>query len=288
MANNMNTSSKSIDESIEDFKNIAKDTNKMMDEMGISGAEATLMMLFLFGLMLGVIPSAIIIGWYRIPPLFGVDSILFSIIGAILGLGVGIGLTRTLSYIADRIMRKDLNQKNTEFDKLLDKATQGDAESQYELADIYAIGEKVPQNYQEAMKWLTLAANQGFIEAQQALAEIYLDVDRIPEIPKNAEEGIKWLKLAANQGDVSSQKALAGIYFESEFAPTNIDESIKWFTLAANQGDAESQYYLGAIYEEGQNIPQNREEAIKWFKLAANQGYVEAKEWLETLNLKEN
>jgi hypothetical protein len=268
-----------VEESIEGFKKIGKDTNKMLDEMGISGAEMTLMMFFLFGLMLGVIPSAIIIGWYRIPPLFGLDSVFFSIIGAIVGLGLGVMLTRTLNYIADRIMRKDLNVNNAEFDTLLNKATQGDAEAQYDLANLYFNGK---QDYEEAIKWLTMVANQGSAKAQKGLAGQYLEGEKIP---KDIEQAIKWFTFAAEQGDIEAQIVLAGIYLndEAELVPQNIEEGMKWLTLAANQGDAEAQYYLGVMYKVGEFVPQNKKEAIKWITLAANREYSDAKELLEKI-----
>jgi eukaryotic-like serine/threonine-protein kinase len=52
-------------------------------------------------------------------------------------------------------------------------ADKGDADSQYLLADAYAGGEGVDQNWTEALKWYRLAADQGHSGAQHTLGSMY-------------------------------------------------------------------------------------------------------------------
>jgi TPR repeat protein len=60
----------------------------------------------------------------------------------------------------------------------------------------------VPQNHAEAVKWYRLAAEQGLLRAQIALAYRYKDGDGVPQ---NDAEAVKWFRLAAAQGDGMAQ-----------------------------------------------------------------------------------
>ena len=52
-------------------------------------------------------------------------------------------------------------------------AEQGDAYAQYNLGQMYRMGEVVPQDYKTAVKWYRLAAEQGNARAQGNLGVMY-------------------------------------------------------------------------------------------------------------------
>ncbi len=52
-------------------------------------------------------------------------------------------------------------------------AEQGDAISQLALGVIYSEGKRVPQDYQQAVKWYRRAADQGNADAQLKLGLMY-------------------------------------------------------------------------------------------------------------------
>src|SRR5690348_15105411 len=54
------------------------------------------------------------------------------------------------------------------------RAERGEAEAQHQLGIAYETGRGVPQKFVEAVKWLRLAANQGWTASQEKLGEIYL------------------------------------------------------------------------------------------------------------------
>ena len=56
---------------------------------------------------------------------------------------------------------------------ILKKAKQGDAESQYTLGTLYELGEGVAEDVKEAFKWFSLAASQGYAKAQNNLGYMY-------------------------------------------------------------------------------------------------------------------
>ena len=49
-----------------------------------------------------------------------------------------------------------------DFQTILKKARQGDAESQYTLGTLYELGEGVSEDDKEAFKWFSLSALQGY------------------------------------------------------------------------------------------------------------------------------
>ena len=117
---------------------------------------------------------------------------------------------------------------------LLDKAGKGDAEAQYQLAEIYA-------------------AAQG---VEQAYATSY-----------------QWAKKAADQGNSKAQYRLASIIFNGEFGPKNQPEALQLFLKSAvglkkqaEEGDHDSQSKLGVLYAKGVGVKKDLTKAINQVK----------------------
>jgi TPR repeat protein len=113
------------------------------------------------------------------------------------------------------------------------KAQQGEPQAQWQLGDLYALGEGVQFSYAEAAKWYQRGAEQGNPDAEAALGELY----------------------QAGRG-VGKDLAAAS----------------KWFRLAAAQHNLKAQYSLGFMCETGRGQPLDQAEAAKWYRLAAEQG----------------
>ena len=50
------------------------------------------------------------------------------------------------------------------------------------------------------------------------------------------EEAVKWVRRAAEQGDVGSQLVLAGLYFDGLGVRQDYVMGLMWFNIAASQG----------------------------------------------------
>ena len=87
-------------------------------------------------------------------------------------------------------------QKQPIIEKLLQSAEQGDPKAQYELGLMYAKGDGVPEDYQEAVKWYRKAAEQGQASAQSKLGGMYYLGQGVPT---DYKEAAKWFQLAAEQ-----------------------------------------------------------------------------------------
>jgi uncharacterized protein len=66
----------------------------------------------------------------------------------------------------------------------------------------------VPQDDLEAVRWYTLAAEQGDSYAQNGLGQLYRNGYGVEQ---DYVQGYKWLQLAAAQGHEDAAKALAAI-----------------------------------------------------------------------------
>ena len=155
----------------------------------------------------------------------------------------------------------------SEKDVIQKVAQQGYASAQNELGVMYANGEQVTQDYEEAAKWYRKAAQQGHADAQNNLGKMYV------KVKENYEEAATWYRKAAEQGHSDAQNNLGALYAEGLVGvELDDEEAVKWYRKAAEQGHPNAQFHLGAMYAEGLGIEQNDEEALEWYFKAADQG----------------
>ena len=156
-------------------------------------------------------------------------------------------------------------------------ADQGDARAQSYLGDLHLNGLGVPQDVKIATKWYTLAAEQGYAEAQNNLAVI--SSERL--FGRGYKDAIKWYTLAAEQGYAPAQLGLGAMYDNGWGVSRDPNIAIKWYTLAAEQGYAPGQFNLGAMSMLGKGTPMDFTIARMWYIIAAAQGHEQARNALE-------
>ena len=83
-------------------------------------------------------------------------------------------------------------------------AEQGYAAAQTNLGFMYAEGQGVTQDHQEALKWYRLAAAQGFAGAQSNIGRVYL---RGFGVTQDYQEALKWIMLAADSNFIPALEA---------------------------------------------------------------------------------
>ena len=148
-------------------------------------------------------------------------------------------------------------------------ARQGDSIAGYNLGLAYYDGNGVPQNYEEAIKWFALSAEQGNIDSQVYLGFMY---ETGQGIPQDYQESAKWYKIAAEHGDIAAQDNLGLMYNEGRGVSQNYQESVKWFKLTAERGSERGQHNLGVRYYYGEGVSQDHVLAYMWFNLALENG----------------
>ena len=83
-------------------------------------------------------------------------------------------------------------------------------------------------------------------------------------------EAVRWLRLAAGQGFAAAQFTLGLWYDHGLGVPQDDIEAVRWYRLAADQGDAGAQSNLAIMYENGKGVPQDYVQAHIWYNLAAS------------------
>ena len=200
---------------------------------------------------------------------------------------------------------------------LQQKANEGDAQAQYELACRYAAEDTnaVEENRKLALDWLQKSAELGLVNAQLALGYYYIpDIlinddqysailvkkyvkDRRVDYPQspfnlsmhlfsstneNADLCFNGFLQAAAQNNTEAYYWLACCYDQGIGTKQNHDKAFNEFKKAADQGMIEALKRIAICYLEGKGIEKSYEHAYEYYEKAAEQGNVNAKKWLES------
>ena len=84
------------------------------------------------------------------------------------------------------------------------------------------------------------------------------------------ETALKEWRHLADQGYAEAQWALASMYQYGDGVRQNYAIAFKWYKLAAEQGNAIAQNSLGEMYRQGQGVSQDRIRALMWFNVYAS------------------
>ena len=83
---------------------------------------------------------------------------------------------------------------------------------------------------------------------------------------------VKWYTLAAEQGNAVAQKNMGVLYNNGLGVPKDYRTAVKWYRLAAEQGNPHAQMQLGAKYALGQGVPKDYVRADMWYIIAESNG----------------
>jgi len=197
----------------------------------------------------------------------------------------------------------ELWNHSPKFAALMEKATAGDADSQYDVAAAHDHGDHgVKKDNQAAFEWYLRAAKQGHIEAQCAIAWAYKNGAGVKADNRLAFE---WYMKAAEQGDAQAQYNVGKAYVNGEGVEKDLKKAAKWISTIninevyvddkykmnkyyfpsaafmalkeqASAGDTEAQYNVGLSYDNGNGVKKNTKKAFEWYLKAAEQGHAKA------------
>ncbi|GFO55393.1 hypothetical protein GMSM_24000 [Geomonas sp. Red276] len=148
-------------------------------------------------------------------------------------------------------------------------ADQGDGRAQRLLGLMFLKGTGVGMNPREAAAWFQLSARQNDPLAQRNLALLYRTGSGVPRSPQDA---FRWYLAAAENGDVDSFPEVALMYLEGTGVGKDTTLGLKWVNRAADYGYDHAQVWLGVFYSRGRYVERNDVEALKWFTIAAAKG----------------
>jgi len=167
-----------------------------------------------------------------------------------------------------------------DFNSLRKKAEKGDADAQYQLAEMYAEAQGVDQDYAKASQWARKAADQGNAKAQYRLASIMymgLNGERLqPQGLQLFQKARAGLELLANNNDPDAKGKLGILFARGIGVQKDLEQASKLFEEAAKAGSVKAQSDLAAAYLMGRGVERNPTTAGFWFEKAAKAGYAEA------------
>ncbi|GLR76044.1 tetratricopeptide repeat protein [Aliivibrio sifiae] len=160
-------------------------------------------------------------------------------------------------------------------------------------------------NYKDAITWLTSAANNGSIEAQNKIGVIYakgigteintnLAIQYFTKaaankssiayynLGKTFEEqhkypiAIDWYNKAIEINNSNAMNNLADLYLQGKGLVQNTHQAELLYINAAELNNATAMRNLGFLYFKGTEVKQDMEKAYFWFNLAAAKAYPDA------------
>ncbi len=149
----------------------------------------------------------------------------------------------------------------------------GYVKAQAELGYKYLNGILFPKDYDNAMRWLTAASDQGDLDSIVNLATMYLFGYGTKTDGARARE----LLQKAVDAEYPAAGRFMGISYEKGIGlPKDYEEAVKWYRWGAERGDAGSAFLLGDCYENGSGVKKDLNEARRWYEKAAEGDGVEA------------
>ena len=86
------------------------------------------------------------------------------------------------------------------------------------------------------------------------------------------KEGIRWLEMAADNGFLRAQLYLGMVYASRAVGPVDISLAQKWLEKAASRNSPMIQLYLGLLYGQGKVLPRDVARSLYWTEKASDGG----------------
>ena len=161
-----------------------------------------------------------------------------------------------------------------EFDEIYRLASIGEVKAQLVLAALYFHGCAVSgADLKQFFNWVQKAAEQGDLQAMQALASCYCFGDGVQ---KDEKKAFDWMLKAAKGGYATAQKELGSYYRDGIGVSVDHVRESEWYLTAADAGNADAQNNIAWNYVEGRGVEKSYANAVKYFELGARQGNVDA------------
>ena len=160
-------------------------------------------------------------------------------------------------------------------------------------------------NYKDAITWLTSAANNGSIEAQNKIGVIYAkgigtdvnthlaiqyftkaaanessmayyNLGNVYESQEKFSIAIDWYNKAIEMNNSNAMNNLADLYLNGKDLVQNTHQAELLYIQSAEAGNPTAMRNLGFLYFKGSEVKQDMGKAYFWFNLAAAKAYPDA------------
>ena len=101
-------------------------------------------------------------------------------------------------------------------------------------------------------------------------------------VPQDLDRALRYLTVASENGDAISQFTLGFMYRSGRGTKPDRDRALKLFLSAAEQGIPEAMYNVAKLLL-AKDFEKNKDEALAWLRRSANAGYDAASDMLSDL-----
>ncbi|WP_417226211.1 hypothetical protein [Amphritea sp.] len=144
-------------------------------------------------------------------------------------------------------------------------AAQGDGEASFILSSLYSQGfEGGSSDLQQALRWLTRSAEQGYAPGCYNLAVLY---ERGDVVAQDLSVAFRWYLQGAKLGHLASQLKTGIAYLKGNGTNQDYAEAKSWLTMAADRGDQSAKITLATLLKATEP-----EQSVKLFREAAQGG----------------
>ncbi len=151
-------------------------------------------------------------------------------------------------------------------------------DKQYKLATNFLYGNGSEEELSKAVKWYTIAAENGHPLAQYELGVCYMNGEGVA---KDDAKAIAWFEKSSEQGYSFAQHNLGHYYFEGKAVTQDYAKAREYFFKAAKQRNEKSIYFLGVMYYNGLGVEKDKQNGLLLIEKAAELGNEDAAQFLE-------
>jgi len=123
------------------------------------------------------------------------------------------------------------------------------------------------EEYREAIRWYSKAAEQDHAKAQHELGLMYA---RGEGVTKDYTEAARWCRKSAERGNAEAQYRVGLAYASGLGVAKDVAEAATWYQQAAERGHGEAQLALGKNYHFGTGVAQDQVAAYMWLDIATS------------------
>lgn len=182
---------------------------------------------------------------------------------------------------------KDYNKALSFFMKAMERAEAPVIVDEKEFADsIYGLSAlytgtlyndglaPIPQDWDKAYQYYSLAEKKGIAMAQTNIGYIYFNGSGT--FARDFTKAYTYFSKAAEKHEAIAQRFLGFLFMNALGVPQDYDKAYYWTSLAVEQGDATAMNNLGTLYLNGLGVEKDNQRALYWYHQAAAKGEKQA------------
>jgi serine/threonine protein kinase/TPR repeat protein len=155
----------------------------------------------------------------------------------------------------------------------------GNVDGMANLGECYLFGKGTEKDPKRAVELLSQAAGLNHSGAMDMLGEGVYRRGIPGLVDQNFPEALRLISRAAEMGNLQAQGNLGVMYINGEGTPKDVDKAFKLFKEGAEKGHPSCMFYYAMCFQGGVGVKKDPEEARQWYIKAAKAGSRPAIEW---------